>query len=147
MTVRAITPSAHVLTASERAVLGALEKLPSDYEVLVSPRNLSTQNETATSWYEPDFVVTAPDGRRVIIEVKSSQSLSLSNMAKLAHISRSAEARGDKFVVLVFTTSKPPPQRLEGLEHLEMSYVADTSDVWERLREVLNVPPASTSKP
>lgn len=130
MTAKTIARSAHVLTTSESWVLSALKGLPAEYEVQVNPRGLPDQYLSALR-YEPDFVVIRPDGRKLIIEVKSPLSLSMSNMARLAHIGRAAQMHNDRFLVLV----PVPPNRAEsefrpwGQEPLTLKFVADAGQV------------------
>lgn len=138
------TPSPNYpLTVFERDVLSALEMLPSQYEVQVTPSDLGFPGGEQTFRYEPDFVVTGPDGRRVIIEVKSSRSLSWSNLAKLAAIGRTAERHGDKFVVFVLgAEAATPASRPQGLERLNLSFVVDRAEIKKKVLEELAAPPA-----
>lgn len=105
---------AHVLTIAEQQVLDALRKLPSGFVVQLQPERLKFEKNGVPYTYEPDFVVTGPDGRRLIVEVKSPHSLSLSNMASLSAISQHAENTGEEFLVVV------PNSRLAQLSNTMM---------------------------
>ena len=52
--------------------------------------------------YEPDFEICGPDGSRVVIEVKSSASLSIVNLSRFVKFNELIHADGKRFLVLVW---------------------------------------------
>jgi len=92
-------------TGAERKVLDALHGLPDGYNVAYRPAGMTIESEDLAERYEPDIVVSDPEGRTVLVEVKSPQSMSWSNMANFVQIDRSARNAGTSFLVLV-----PEPQ-------------------------------------
>ena len=85
----------------EQDVLHELRQLPSGFQLIEQPQPVRFEEEGVSYRYEPDFIVSSPDGRRMIVEVKSHHSLSMANMATLAAISEHTRKVGDKFLLLV----------------------------------------------
>jgi hypothetical protein len=86
------------LTFHEERVLDALQYLPAEFEVEVGKRLQFREEEIS---YEPDFIVRRQDGRQVVLEVKSAQSLSMSNLSRLTRISHLIQQTGKGFLVIV----------------------------------------------
>jgi hypothetical protein len=130
---------AHVLTKAEQEVLNALRDLPSGFVVQMQPERLNFEKNGVPYTYEPDFVVTGPDGRRLIVEVKSPHSLSLSNMASLSAISQHAEKAGEEFLVVVPNSPLPQPlnQMMKDFDNLKISFSSDSSGVQRAVVEAL----------
>lgn len=124
---------------TEQSVLDALRQLPSGYVVKDHPEQLNFDMDNVTYSYEPDFVIADPEGRRLIIEVKSNQSLSLANMATLAAISRHATHQDMSFLVLVADASptRVANQTLSQFDNLHISYINRPSDAIPAIRAAL----------
>lgn len=151
MMPRASEPANALMSSAEVAVLEELRKLPSDYTVKVQP---TTEQQDDSGRYIPDFLVSDSSGRRLLLEVKSPQSLSWSNMAKLSSISHHARALGKGFLVLVLepdassraSYSKLLDKRLRGhFENLKVYVVGETGQLQKVVGDALNELPKAPS--
>lgn len=143
MTPRATELANALMSSAEVAVFEELRKLPKDYTVVVHPA--AEQHDTGR--YIPDFSVSDSSGRQLLLEVKSPQSLSWSNMAKLSSISLNAHAHGRGFMVLVLDPdassranhSKLLQNRLKGhFENLKVLVVGEVGQLRKAVGDALN---------
>ena len=86
---------------AERFVFEALHSLPDGYQVMRPLEGLTVHGKDMVYDYEPDFIVSGPEGRTVMVEVKRPGSMSWSNLARFVQIDRSAREAGTAFLVLV----------------------------------------------
>lgn len=144
MTPRATEPANALMSSAEVAVLEELRKLPKDYTVVVHP---AAEQQDDRGRYIPDFSVSDSSGRQLLLEVKSPQSLSWSNMAKLSSISLNAHAHGRGFMVLVLDPdassranhSKLLQNRLKGhFENLKVLVVGEVGQLRKAVGDALN---------
>jgi hypothetical protein len=127
-------------SVTETKVALALQHLPSNYIVIADPELMTIDSDSISARYEPDFVVHAPDGRRLIIEVKSRYSLSLSNIARFSAIGRFAKKEGAVFLVLVLDADKnflseTLNQRTKGFR---ISFARESADVVRAVLDALD---------
>lgn len=131
--------AARVVSNLEQQVLNALRGLPSGYDVRTQTQQMKFESEGISDRYEPDIIVSAPDGRLLIIEVKSHHSLSLSNMAKLAAIKRRTEGAGAEFLVLVpDAVSNQPANKMKEFDDLRISYARNPSNIVPAVLDALS---------
>ena len=122
----------------EEEVFAALRGLPPRYEVTRNPEQFKFEAD-GIYYYEPDMVVSGPDGRRLVVEVKSHHSLSLSNMAKLAAIQRRTKNEGMEFLVVVpDALSTQPANGLREFGDLHISYSQGSANVVPAVLNALN---------
>lgn len=123
----------------EEEVFAALRGLPPGYDVLPNPEEVKFDAEGISYRYEPDIVVSDPAGRRLIVEVKSHHSLSLSNMAKLAAIQRRIKSEGMEFLVIVADAqSIQPANKMREFGDLHLSYSHGPTNVVPAVLGALN---------
>ena len=86
---------------AEQEVSKALHELPDGYTVVARPAAVTIESPDLAYRYEPDFVVSDPAGRTLVVEVKTPLSMSWSNLAKFVQIDRQVRKAGAAFLVLV----------------------------------------------
>lgn len=121
----------------EEEVLSAMRGLPSGYDVHTRPEAFTYEAGGAPYRYEPNMEVCGPDGRRLIVEVKSRHSLSLSNMAKLTAIQHRAESDGAQFLVIV-PDAVEPVNKSTIFNELHIAYSQGTATVVPAILDALN---------
>jgi hypothetical protein len=127
-----------LLTSVEEEVLRALTSLPPGFEVASGERLTVTSRSGDTSYsYEPDIVVTGPDGKQVILECKSSRALSVANLARLLPISDSVRARGYGFLLLVNDDSDNRYWRTNASTNFEKLHIKATENESDVVKSVL----------
>ena len=88
---------------------------------------------SSPSRYEPDFVVSSPDARRLYIEVKSALALSLANLSRFIAIEHRIRALGGRFLLLVLgpydLDSSSSLSRLSEFKRLHIQSVRDDDEV------------------
>lgn len=130
---------ARVLSLLEQEVLQALDDLPPGYQIAARPEQIRFENDGFPYCYQPDLVIDASDGRRLIVEVKSHHSLSLSNMAKLAAIKRHARTIGLDFMVLVPDAKSSPQDKLaKEFDDLRIAFVHGQSNIVPTVLKAFN---------
>jgi hypothetical protein len=130
---------ARLSSATELEVFNALSRLPDGYTIEASPARISFDYDGAGFRYEPDFIVTSPDGSQLIIDVKSSASLSLMNLAKLVEINKRVEKYGAHFLLIIFDgrgTSSLTKSTTQ-IENLNVSYVHNFVEIQEAVINAL----------
>lgn len=121
-----------LVTDLERPVFDALRDLPPGYTVDIQPDQIEIAPEWGQAFfYEPDCLVMAPDGRRLLVEVKSRYALTLMNMAILTTIQQHVQVDGAEFLVLVpdAQTKPSPGQLLAQFDQLHIAYLYGSSGV------------------
>lgn len=121
-----------LVTDLERPVFDALRDLPPGYTVDIQPDQIEIAPEWGQAFfYEPDCLVMAPDGRRLLVEVKSRYALTLMNMAILTTIQHHVQVGGAEFLVLVpdAQTKPSPGQLLAQFDQLHIAYLHGSSGV------------------
>lgn len=104
-----------------------------------NPEQVKFDTEGIAYHYEPDIVVSDPDGHLLIVEVKSHHSLSMSNMAKLSAIQRRTKSEGMEFLVIVpDARSLQPANRLREFGDLHISYSEGPANVVPAVLDALN---------
>jgi hypothetical protein len=112
--------------------------LPSGYDVHTTPEAFTFEASGISYRYEPYMVVIGHDGRRLIVEVKSRHSLSLSNIAKLAAVQRRAESDGAQFLVIVpDAISIQPANESKEFVDLHIAYSQGTANVVPAILDAL----------
>jgi hypothetical protein len=81
--------------------------------------------------YEPDFEICGPDGNRVVIEVKSSASLSMVNLSRFVKFNELIHADGKGFLVLVWGGDSvgSRPSAMPEFDALHIEVVGTDADV------------------
>lgn len=127
------------MTPSESEVADALAALPDTYQVTISPQRFqfpeSWENNRLNS-YEPDFEVVNETGKRLIVEVKSVNALSLSNMVRFVEIAKAIrQTSGAAFLILV-TGAERSSARLRQYPEFAKLHVRYASAPSEVVREI-----------
>lgn len=126
------------LSLSEEAVLQALKTLPPEYEVLPGSRLEipAVSGGESAIMYEPDFEIAGPGGRRLVIEVKTSKSLSMPNLARFLKVNELIHAAGKGFLVLVWGADRvrAGPSSMPEFEALHIQVVQTDSDVLHAIK-------------
>jgi len=133
--------SSKVMKPVESDILKALKQLETrGYDVRSQVGQLDIEFGGAAKWYEPDFIVVSPDGKRLIVEVKSQRSLSLENIAKLMVIARQAKAAGDRLLVFVpdAGASHTASRFTDNADGLKISYANSPTKVVPAVIEALS---------
>lgn len=142
MSTDKIEKSTRLYSKLEEEVFSALRGLPSGYDVHTTPEAFTYEAGGISYHYEPNMAVSGPDGRRLIVEVKSRYSLSWSNMAKLIAIQRRAESDGAQFLVIV-PDAIQPANKSTLFDELHISYGQGTAKVVPAILDALNSLPPS----
>jgi hypothetical protein len=123
---------------AEQLVSAALNELPQGYTVVAQPPALTIENVALPfQHYEPDFLVRDPEGRTLMVEVKSPWSMSWSNMAQFVNINRSAQKIGDAFLVVVPGTQPAPSGWPEEFNEVNVAYGRDKPAIVEAVVNAL----------
>lgn len=137
MSTERIEKSTQLFSKLEKEVFSALRGLPSGYEVRTKAEAFTFNAGGLSYPYEPYLVVLAPDGRRLVVEVKSHYSLSMANMAQLTAIQRGAASDGAQFLVIVPDATEPANKSMLFGE-LHIAYGQGTGNVVPVVLDALN---------
>ena len=130
-------------SGAEQAVFEALHALPDGYNVERRPEGLTIQTTDMAYSYEPDFVVSDPEGRKLIVEVKRPVSMSWSNMARFVQIDRLARDAGAGFLVVVPGEEVGPSIHVvPEFEAVNVAYGNDEPAMVQAVIEALHASPA-----
>lgn len=123
---------------AEQEVSAALSELPEGYTVVAQPPALKIENvDPPFQRYEPDFLVRDPQGRTLMVEVKTPLSMSWSNMAQFVKINRTAQEVGDAFLVVVPATQPAPSGWPEEFNEVNVAYGRDKPAIVEAVVNAL----------
>ncbi len=118
----------HPLGFYEEKVLEAFKELPTQFTIEANARLPLPGGEIN---YEPDFVIQRHDGQQLLVEVKSVQSLSISNLSRLTRISELIRKAGKGFVVLALDPGfgRPAKRNIEAFKKLHIHNVKTNSEI------------------
>jgi hypothetical protein len=127
-----------LLNTVQQLVFNALRDLPAGYDVLTPSKQILYEIAGKLHFYEPKFIVSAPDGRCLIVQATSHYSLSLSSMATLLAIKSRVESEGMGFLVLVPDARAARPNMWKEFDELRISYTQDPSNIVPIVLNALN---------
>lgn len=133
---------------AEQDVSKALHELPDGYTVVPRPSAVTIENPDMPYRYEPDFLVSDPAGRTLVVEVKMPQSMSWSNMARFVQIDRQVRNAGWAFLVLVpgaqaQRASAPTAE----FDEVNVAYGKDEPSLVQAVIEALRQAPSPKEQP
>lgn len=131
-------------SGAEEAVFEALHALPDGYQVVRRPEGVTIKSKGLEYSYEPDFLISDPEGRTLMVEVKRPASMSWSNMARFVQIDRTAKDAGAGFLVLVpgeevEHAAAPVPE----FNSVNIAYANDEPGMAQAVIEALHATPAT----
>lgn len=128
-----------LLSMAEEQVLRALETLPPEYEILRGSRLQipGVPGGESSISYEPDFEICGPNGNRVVIEVKTSTSLSMVNLSRFVKFNELIHATGKGFLVLVWGNDRvgARPSTMPEFKALHIQVVQTDFDVVQAVKD------------
>lgn len=123
----------------ENYVFEALNQLPSTYRVASERRMIRLEGNLENGLrYEADFEVESGDGRRLLIEVKSEHSMSLSNMVRFVEIDKAIRKNPENgFLILVWGAQHPTSKFVTRPEfkHLHILHASNPSTVIQAIEK------------
>lgn len=140
MSIEEFEKTTRLYSDLEEEVLSAMRGLPAGYDIHTRPAAFTYEAGGTPYRYEPNMEVYGPGGRRLIVEVKSRHSLSLSNMAKLTAIQHRAEGDGAQFLVIV-PDAVQPVNKSTIFNDLHVAYSRGTATVVPAILAAFNSPP------
>lgn len=140
MSTQKLERSTRLYSKLENEVFCALRGLPSGCAVHIAPEAFTYEIGGIPDRYEPGMAVSAPDGRRLFVEVKSRYAMSWSNMARLLSIQRRAESDGAQFLVIVPDAIEPANKSML-FDELHVAYGQGTANVVAAVVDALNSQP------
>lgn len=133
-------PGGELFNRIEQDVYVALQELPSEYTVIAHPEAMRFERQGVPYGYEPDFMVVSPEGRKLIVEVKSHHSLSLANLARFSAIAKEAQAEGAGFVVVVPDAPSPLPRTVLQDRDVQIVAPGDKGELLDVVQQALGSP-------
>ena len=132
-------------SGAERAVFEAMHLLPDGYKVTRPSEGLTVHGKDMVYSYEPDFVVSDPEGRKLMVEVGRPGALSWSNLARFVQIDRSARDAETAFLVIVPGEEREAmPPNIPEFSEVNIAYASDEPGMTRAVVRALHDPPAIT---
>jgi len=135
------------MSGIELKVEKALESLPQSLHVTLGGERIPYTSQGNSLRYEPDFVVRNDSGQTVVIEVKSPDALSLTNMVRFLDISTGVELLPQHaFLVLIWGAVDERSKRVafkSEFSELLIRFVTTDSEVIRYVTEAFDSPALS----